>query len=277
MPEPVLRFDADRVACHVLIDGWRTVSPRFVYAGYDDAVQGPFVRDHLDDEGRLAGRFSALLIDDPSGAVLVDAGNGRFAPGLDAGHLREQMARVGVEPDEVRCVVITHGHPDHVGGVVAEGDDPAFPNARHVIHRVEAEFWSSPAAAALPNDAGVAAATALDSLLTAGLLDTIEGDARVTASVDAIEAPGHTPGHLAVVVNDAVLWAGDALVSQLNVPHPEWVSLSDMDGPTNERTRRRLLERAAAAGLTIAASHMPLAGTVERDGDGFALRVLEVA
>jgi glyoxylase-like metal-dependent hydrolase (beta-lactamase superfamily II) len=271
------RLDADGVPCHVLIDGWRTVSPRFVFAGYADDVQGPFVREHLDADGRLAGRVSALLIEGQEGAVLVDAGNGRFAPGVDAGHLPERMARVGVTPEEVRCVVITHGHPDHVGGLVAGGDEPAFPNARHVIHRVEAEFWSSPAAAALPNDAPVAATTALGSLLDAGLLDTIEGGTRVTSSVEAIDAPGHTPGHLAVIVNAALLWAGDAFVSQLNVPHPEWVSLSDMDGPTNEATRRRLLERAAAAGLTLAASHMPLAGRIDRVKDGFALRPSELA
>ena len=252
------------------------MSPRFVFAHYDDAVQGAFVRPYLDEDGKLPGRFSALLIEDPDGPILVDAGNGRFAPGLDAGHVREQMARVGVEASDVRCVVITHGHPDHVGGLVADGDEPAFPNARHVIHRVEAEFWSSPAAAALPNEASAAAAIALDSLLDAGLVDTIEGDARISSTVSAIEAPGHTPGHLAVVVHEALLWAGDALVSQLNVPHPEWVSLSDMDGVTNEATRRRLLERAAAAGLTLAASHMPLAGSVVRTVTGFELRPLEI-
>jgi glyoxylase-like metal-dependent hydrolase (beta-lactamase superfamily II) len=270
------RLDADGVPCHVLIDGRRSVSPRFVFAGYTDEVQGPFVREYLDAEGNLGGRFSALLIEGPEGPVLVDAGNGRFAPDLDAGHLPEQMARVGVAPGDVRCVVITHGHPDHVGGLVAAGDEPAFPNARHVIHRVEAEFWSSPDAAALPNDAAAAAATALASLLEGRLLDTIEGGTQVTSSVETIEAPGHTPGHLAAVVNGALLWAGDAFVSQLNVPHPEWVSLSDMDGPTNEATRRRLLQRAVAAGLTLAASHMPLAGRVDRgDGGGFVLRPSE--
>jgi hypothetical protein len=49
------------------------------------------------------------------------------------------------------------------------------------------------------------------------------------------------------------------------------VSLSDMDGRTNEATRRRLLERAAAAGLLLAASHMPISGTVARVGDGYEL------
>jgi glyoxylase-like metal-dependent hydrolase (beta-lactamase superfamily II) len=277
MSDDPSRLDADGVHCHVLIDGWRTVSPRFVFAGYADDLQGEFVRDSLDRDGKLAGRFSALLIHAPDGPVLVDAGNGRFAPDVDAGHLPEQMARVGVAPGDVRCVVITHGHPDHVGGLVADGDEPTFPNARHVIHRVEAEFWSSPAAAQLPNDASAGATTGLASLLRAGLLDTVEGGARVTSTVEAIDAPGHTPGHLAVVVNEALLWAGDAFVSELNVPHPEWVSLSDMDGPTNEVTRRRLLERAAAAGLTLAASHMAAAGRIDRAAGGFALRPSEVS
>ena len=52
-------FDADGIACHVLVDGGRTVSPRFVFRGYDDAVQGPFVRPYLDADGKLEGRFAA--------------------------------------------------------------------------------------------------------------------------------------------------------------------------------------------------------------------------
>ena len=255
----------------MLIDGWRTVSPRFVFQGYDDAVQGEFVRPYLDAEGKLPGRVAALLVECPDGLVLVDAGNGRFAPELDVGHVHEELESLGVHPWDVRCVIITHGHADHVGGLVGPHGEPAFPDARHVIHRVEAEFWSSAEAEALPNGAGLPAQTALSALLDAELLDTVEGGARVATGVEVIEAPGHTPGHLAVLVNEAVLWAGDTFVSQLNVPHPEWVSLSDMDGRTNEATRRRLLERAAAADFLLAASHMPISGTVARTGDGYEL------
>jgi len=273
--EPERRLDANGVACHVLIDGWRTVSPRFVFQGYDDDVQGEFVRPYLDAEGKLPGRVAALLVESPDGLVLVDAGNGRFAPELDVGHVHHELETLGIHPWDVRCVVITHGHADHVGGLVGPRDEPAFPDARHVIHRTEAEFWSSPEAEALPNGAGLPAQTALMALLDAELLDTVEGNAHVASGVDAIEAPGHTPGHVAVVVNDAVLWAGDTFVSQLNVPHPEWVSLSDMDGRMNEATRRRLLERAAAVGLQLAASHMPISGRVARTGDGYELRPSE--
>ena len=268
-------MDAGSVACHVLIDGWRTVSPRFVFEGYEDAVQGEFVRPYLDAEGKLPGRVAALLVESADGLILIDAGNGRFEPELDVGHVHDKLEILGIHPWDIRCVIITHGHADHIGGLVGPRDEPAFPDARHVIHRTEAEFWSSAEAQALPYAAGLPARTALMALLDVELLDTVEGDARVATGVDAIEAPGHTPGHLAVVVNDAVLWAGDTFVSQLNVPHPEWVSLSDMDGRTNEATRRRLLERAAAADLQLAASHMPVSGAVARAGDGYELRPSE--
>ena len=72
-------LDAAGVRCHVMIDGWRTVSPRFVFRGYTDDLQGPFVRPFLDADGKLQGRLAALLIESRDGVVLVDAGMGRFA------------------------------------------------------------------------------------------------------------------------------------------------------------------------------------------------------
>lgn len=87
--------------------------------------------------------------------------------------------------------------------------------------------------------------------------------------MDAIEAPGHTPGHLAVVVGGALLWAGDAIVATPNVAHPDWVSAADMDPRRNEATRRALLGRAADDRWLLAASHLPEMGRVRRRGDGY--------
>jgi len=268
------RLDAAGIACHLLVDGGRAVSPRFVFRGYDDEVQGPFVRPYLDAEGKLYGRFSALLIEAPDGLVLVDAGLGAFAGDLDAGHLHEELEALEIRPWDIRIVVITHAHADHVGGLLDPHKAPAFPDARHVIHRREADFWASEEAGELPDDAGQPALLALHALLEADLLDVIADDIDVSAGVRAIAAPGHTPGHLAVVIGNALLWAGDAIVSQLNAPHPEWVSAADMDPTASESTRRALLNRAADDELLLAASHLPVTGTIARDGNTFALTVV---
>lgn len=262
-------LDAGGVRCHILVDGWRAVSPRFVFRGYDEDVHGPFVRPGIDADGLLPGRFAALLIEDRDGLVLVDAGLGPFAGEMEAGRLAGELDALGVSRTDVRSVVITHGHADHVGGLVTNDGVPVFEEARHVVHPTELEFWRSPAARALPGDAGEPARVAFGAIRAGGLVDEATGGRRVASSVQTLDAPGHTPGHLAVVVNDALLWAGDAIVHPVNVSHPEWVSAADMD-VSNAETRVALLSRAADGPLILAGSHLPVEGRVHREGEGFA-------
>jgi glyoxylase-like metal-dependent hydrolase (beta-lactamase superfamily II) len=255
----------------VLLDGRRAVSPRFAFKGYDDDVHGPFVRPFLDPDGKLPSVFTALLLDADDGPLLVDAGVGRFAGDLDAGHLRAELDALGIRPDEIRTVLITHAHADHVGGLTDAAGAPVFANARHVCHRAEAAFWGSPEARDLPGDAAAPAVAAFEALVGAGLLHLIDDDEAVAHGVTALPAPGHTPGHLAVAIDGACLWTGDAIVGPLNVTHPQWVSAADMDGPANEATRRALLARAADEDLLLGGNHLPAPMRVRRDGDGFAI------
>lgn len=263
-------FDAPGMRARVLIDGVRRVSPRFVFKGYEDAVQGGFVRPYLDEDGLLGGRLAALLVETADRLVLVDTGMGLYGADVGAGRVLEALASIDVRPWDVDVVVVTHGHADHVGGIVDPQGGPVFANARHIWHTVEADFWASDDAASLPDDAGEPALAALVALLNGALLDRIEGETEVVPGITAIEAPGHTPGHLAVAVGEHLLWGGDAFVSQLNVGYPEWVSAADMDGPANDATRRALLARAADEERVLAAAHMPLSGRVVREGDGFS-------
>lgn len=261
-------LDAGGVRCRVLVDGWRAVSPRFVFRGYDEDVHGPLVRPGMDAGGLLPGRFAALLIEDRDGFVLVDAGMGPFAGDMEAGRLAGELDALGVSRTDIHVVVITHGHADHVGGLVTNDGVPVFEEAKHVVHPAELAFWRSPAARELPGDAGEPARVAFGALRAGGLLDEATGSTRVASGVRTLDAPGHTPGHLAVVVNDALLWAGDAIVHPVNVSHPEWVSAADMD-VSNADTRVALLSLAADDRLILAGSHLPIEGWVHREGVGF--------
>jgi glyoxylase-like metal-dependent hydrolase (beta-lactamase superfamily II) len=265
-------LDAGGVRCRVLVDGWRAVSPRFVFRGYDEDIHGPLVRPGMDADGSLPGRFAALLIEGPDGLVLVDAGMGPFAGEMEAGRLTGELDALGISRTDIGTVVVTHGHADHVGGLVTNDGVPAFHEARHLVHPAELEFWRSPAARELPGDAGEPARVAFGALRAGGLLDEATDGTPVVSGVRILEAPGHTPGHLAVVVNDALLWAGDAIVHPVNVPHPEWVSAADMD-ERNAETRVRLLERAADRRLMLAGSHLPVEGEVRREAGGFVFDV----
>jgi glyoxylase-like metal-dependent hydrolase (beta-lactamase superfamily II) len=265
-------IDAAGVRCHVVVDGTRTVSPRFVFRDFDEGVQGAAIRDDLDTQGRLSSRIACLAIEAPTGVVLVDAGDGRPRADLDGGHLFEELEELGIRPWDVRQVVVTHGHADHVGGLLGPRGEPAFPDARHVVRDREVSYWGSAEAAALPDEAASAARAAFSALLDAALLDPVaDDDVSVAPGVHAIGAPGHTPGHLAVVVGDALLWSGDAFVHPSNVPHPEWPSAADMDPVQNERSRRELLRRAADDGLLLAGTHMLTLGAVERRAHGFEM------
>lgn len=99
------------------------------------------------DTARFEHPFIPTLVNTGKQLILFDTGNGNlrrdFEPlraRLPDGHLRARMAEAGYKPEDVDIVVTTHGHPDHIGGLIADGK-PAFPNARYVFGAAEFDFW----------------------------------------------------------------------------------------------------------------------------------------
>jgi glyoxylase-like metal-dependent hydrolase (beta-lactamase superfamily II) len=224
------------------------------------------------DGGMVVGRFNPLLIRGPGWLVLVDTGIGRFAPTRGAGRLRASLGDHNVEPTRIDYVVLSHGHPDHLGGLVVDGE-PVFAQARHLILATEWQFWDGATPELVAEPLAIAFREALEPLRRLGHLDLVEDGTEVVPGVRLVHAPGHTPGHAVVELGDRpeAVFLADAVLHEVGFRHPEWTSPIDTDPELAVSTRRALLDRAADERLLVAAYHLGHHGYVERHGEAFRL------
>jgi glyoxylase-like metal-dependent hydrolase (beta-lactamase superfamily II) len=235
----------------------------------------------LDTWQTYASPYPSLVVNTGQHLVLVDTGMGPRVP--TTGKLLDNLQAAGFQPEAFDVVVLTHVHPDHAGGTVDSSGRPAYSNARYVLWRREWEFWfHKPDLSNLRSDR-----------FTAMMLDTaerflppikdqvhlVEPGTEIVPGVTAIAAPGHTPGHLALVITSAdeqLLALADAVIHPVHIEQPDWVSPLDLLVKETVSTRRQLLERAAAEKMLVFAPHFifPSLGHVEANGAGWRWRPL---
>jgi glyoxylase-like metal-dependent hydrolase (beta-lactamase superfamily II) len=193
----------------------------------------------------------AFLLRTPDAVVLVDTGVGDFGPYAPwARH--EPDAWSGVEPEEIRHVVLTHLHADHSGGSVTTSG-PRFPDARYHLHPAD---WNHFADA--DDREEYVARQALEAVAAADRLQLQPFDHEIVPGVSLRHAPGHTPGHRSVLVRDdgeALLLTGDLVHTPTSAEHPTWPSSHDVDPQLGSASRRRLLWSAGSEGWTVGVSH----------------------
>lgn len=213
--------------------------------------------------------FGCYLLRSQGRTILVDTGIGPASAPIAAflqtgGRLLEKLRAEGVSPHDVDTVVITHLHPDHAGWNVQEENGQrrlTFPRARYIVHQADWEAFKRPEVQqAFPFSFVDQIITPLESL---GALELTTGERAITKELTVIHTPGHTPGHQSLLIvsggERAILW-GDAIVHPAQVTEPDWGFAFDMDGTRASRTRRQLLERVEAEGMTVAACHFPTPG-----------------
>ncbi len=216
--------------------------------------------------------FTPVLVNTGSELILFDTGNGEGArPGR--GNLRPHLEAAGYSPEQVDVVVLTHMHPDHIGGMM-EGGAPAFPNARYVTAAAEYDFWSPEERLSGPTER-VATLVQSNVKPMAEKMTFIKPGDSVASGVEAIDAAGHTPGmtnwHIESEGQRLVIIADTANHFVVSMQRPDWHVRFDMDKEGAAATRKRVLGMIAADGIPFTGYHMPFPGIgyLEAAGEGF--------
>jgi glyoxylase-like metal-dependent hydrolase (beta-lactamase superfamily II) len=201
--------------------------------------------------------FTPTLINTGAELVLFDTG---LAPEGITGAL----AAAGYSPDQVDTVVLTHMHGDHIGGLMGE-TGATFANARYITGSVEHNHWMGAG-----NEGFDAKVRPLNDKIA-----FLDDGGSVAPGITAMSAFGHTPGHMAYMVESGgkglVLIADTANHYVWSLAHPDWEVKFDMDKAAAAAARRKVLGMIAADRLPFVGYHMPFPalGFVEAAGDGF--------
>ncbi|MEO6864020.1 MAG: MBL fold metallo-hydrolase [Gemmatimonadaceae bacterium] len=242
-----------------------------------------------DERNRIQLGMRCLLIEHPSGLILVDSGagnkeNAKFhdiyglenagANGRTA--LEDGLAQVGVGTDRIDILISTHLHFDHAGGNTFVDDvgevRPTFSRARYFVQRGEYEY------ATHTNERTAASYFERNFVptLDSAQLELIEGETEIAEGISVILTPGHTPYHQSVVIRSAgetAIFLGDVVPTHAHLPLP-WIMGYDVEPLVTLESKRGLLRRVEQENWTVIFEHDAVVpwGRVQSDARAYSLR-----
>ena len=266
---PFLIGDQEAYALH---DGFLWGEPVQQYAvGVADVDIALLLGSHFLNPQRIQLGLSPILFRWKGQLILADAGIGSVV-GDPIGFLEKRLSALGIQPEQIDMVLLTHLHMDHVGGLLDRVNKKSrFPRARIFIPQPEIEFWRprDPDVSELrdvpPALIDLTIRCAHDALeILAAQIESFSPETELFPGVQSIPLPGHTPGqsgYLFQSEESRFMVTGDAMHDPvLHVAHPEWTSMGDARRQKTVQTRQKLLARLAEEKLRFQSYHFPFPG-----------------
>ena len=217
--------------------------------------------------------LGCLLIKTPTKCILVDTGLGQLDHGaiqpLDheaiqplGQTLLKELNNMGLNPNDIDTVLITHLHIDHVGTNMTQTDSgwiPTFPNATYMAPNADWQLFSK----MINKKPFYYLKQQVLPLLDLSILELFDGETYLSQEVKTIPTPGHTPGHTSLSIEsqgEKAIVVGDAIHIPPQLNEPEWSPRGDRDKKLSAITRQQLIKTIEQESASIVAGHFPSPG-----------------
>lgn len=274
------RYQVGNAVVTALYDGYSNI-PTSLLKNIEAKDIQTLLAKMFQEEGKegVQTAVNAYLVKMNSELVLIDSGAAKcFGPTM--GNIVDNIYAAGYKPEDVKVVLLTHMHPDHICGLIAADGKAVFPNATVVASQDEKDFWLNPKiTAAAPNEHKPFFKMAQDSVTpyqAKGAFRTFKNGESIIPGIDSLATPGHTPGHTSFMLKSSgkemLIWGDIVHAHSIQFANPEVSIEFDTDNKRAVETRKATFEKAAKEKWLIAGAHLPFPGIghVRRDAQGYA-------
>ncbi len=260
------RFNLGTFEITIVSDGNLVLPSKLLAKNAPEAELKALLKSNFLSVNELVTHTNLTLINTGDNLVLIDTGAGANFQ-KSAGKVVGNLKAAGYSPEDIDTVIITHGHPDHVWGIIDDSQKkPRFPKAEYYINVSEWDFWTNDDVVTKVPEAQKKMALTTKSNLTPVSARTkrVKPGQEILPGITTLGTSGHTPGHMSVMLtskDNQLLITGDAVShAYVSFEHPEWHFAFDMDPEQAVKTRKKMLDMAATDELLTIGYHLPFPG-----------------